>query len=92
MTLALTLAGMPLGPDEIIALAKRLRTMNILKDSSFYQVIDDADRLERLSGAASHCRELVGVARRNGMIEPPRPPSPIDSQSTDHRWSGAPPI
>jgi hypothetical protein len=33
MTSALTLAGMRLGPDEVIALRNRLRTTNILKMS-----------------------------------------------------------
>ena len=39
MMSALTLAGMRLSRDEIIALGKRLQTMNLLKDSSFYQAI-----------------------------------------------------
>ena len=39
MTSALTLAGMRLDSDAVKALGKRLRTMNILKDSSFYQAI-----------------------------------------------------
>jgi predicted transposase YdaD len=39
MASALTLAGMRLDPDVIETLGRRLRTMNILKDSSFYQVI-----------------------------------------------------
>lgn len=39
MTSALTLAGMRLDLDIIDALRGRLRTMNILKDSSFYQLM-----------------------------------------------------
>lgn len=39
MASALTLAGMRLDFDVIDALRRRLRTMNILKDSSFYQVL-----------------------------------------------------
>jgi predicted transposase YdaD len=39
MASALTLAGMRLDFDVVQALKGRLRTMNILKDSSFYQVL-----------------------------------------------------
>jgi hypothetical protein len=39
MASALTLAGMRLDFDVVEALKRRLRTMNILKDSSFYQVL-----------------------------------------------------
>ena len=39
MTSALTLAGMRLDFDVVEAMRGRLRTMNILKDSSFYQVL-----------------------------------------------------
>jgi predicted transposase YdaD len=39
MASTLILAGMRLDPDEIDALKRKLRTMNILKDSSFYQVL-----------------------------------------------------
>jgi hypothetical protein len=39
MASALTLAGMRLDFDVVEALRGRLRTMNILKDSSFYQVL-----------------------------------------------------
>ena len=39
MASALTLAGMRLDFDVVEALRRRLRTMNILKDSSFYQVL-----------------------------------------------------
>ncbi len=39
MASTLTLAGLRLDPDIIGTLGRRLRTMNILKDSSFYQVI-----------------------------------------------------
>jgi hypothetical protein len=62
MTSALTLAGMRLGPDEVKALGKRLRTMNILKDSSFYQVI-----LEE--GREKGRKEGLGQGQRQGRIE-----------------------
>jgi hypothetical protein len=39
MTSALTLVGMRLDADLVETLKRRLRTMNILKDSSFYQVL-----------------------------------------------------
>jgi len=39
MASTLILTGMRLDPDEVTALSRRLRTMNILKDSSFYQVL-----------------------------------------------------
>jgi len=65
MTFALTLAGMRLGPDEIIALAKRLRTMNILKDSSFYQVILG-------EGMEKGRQEGLGQGQLQGRIEEAR--------------------
>ncbi len=39
MASALTLAGMRLDLDVVEALKGRLRTMNILRDSSFYQLV-----------------------------------------------------
>ncbi len=39
MASTLILAGMRLTPDDVDTLRRRLRTMNILKDSSFYQVL-----------------------------------------------------
>jgi predicted transposase/invertase (TIGR01784 family) len=62
MTSALTLAGMRLDPDEIKALGKRLRTMNILKDSSFYQVI-------LKEGMEKGRKEGLGQGQRQGRIE-----------------------
>jgi hypothetical protein len=44
MASALTLAGMRLDPDDVRALGRRLRTMSILKDSSFYRVILEEGR------------------------------------------------
>ena len=65
MTAALTLAGMRLGPHEIISLAKRLRTMNILKDSSFYQVI-------LKEGREQGRKEGLGQGQLLGRIEEAR--------------------
>ncbi len=62
MTSALTLAGMRLGRDEVRALGKRLRTMNILKDSSFYRVI-----LEE--GMEKGRKEGLEQGQRRGRIE-----------------------
>jgi hypothetical protein len=66
MTSALTLAGMRLDPDAIEALRRRLRTMNILKDSSFYQVM-----LKEGREVGLHEGEIKGIRKtliRQGRI------------------------
>jgi len=73
MASALTLAGMRLGPDEVKALEKRLRTMNILKDSSFYQVIlqegmEKGRKEGRKEGREEGRKEGLGQGERQGQI------------------------
>jgi hypothetical protein len=66
MTSALTLAGMRLDAGEIDALTRRLPTMNILKDSSFYPVLK-----EWAAEAREHHGELKGIRKtliRQGRI------------------------
>ena len=58
MTSALTLAGMRLDADVIETLGRRLRTMNILKDSSFYQV------LQKWAGEARERQGEIQEARK----------------------------
>jgi hypothetical protein len=60
MTSALTLAGMRLDSNIIEALGRRLRTMNILKDSSFYQVMLKEGREGEIRGAR---RLLIRLGR-----------------------------
>jgi predicted transposase YdaD len=62
MTSALTLAGLRLSAEEVIALGKGLQTMNILKDSSFYQVILN-------EGIENGRQEALGQGHRRGRIE-----------------------
>jgi hypothetical protein len=60
MTSALTLAGMRLDFDIIDALRGRLRTMNILKDSSFYQVmLKEGRELGLHEGRIKEAKKLV---------------------------------
>jgi len=66
MASALTLTGMRLGPDEVKALEKRLRTMNILKDSSFYQVLQERGREEGVRRGRIH--EARRILIRQGRI------------------------
>jgi predicted transposase YdaD len=65
MMSALTLAGMRLGIEEVKALGKRLRTMNILKDSSLYQVI-------LKEGIEKGLKEGRGQGQRQGRIDEAR--------------------
>jgi hypothetical protein len=60
MTSTLTLAGMRLDRDVIETLGRRLRTMNILKDSSFYQVLQkwEGEARER-GGEIKHARKIL---------------------------------
>ena len=56
MASTLTLAGMRLDPNVIDALERRLRTMNLLRDSSYYQVLqkrgrEEAEKLGEIKGA-----------------------------------------
>jgi hypothetical protein len=60
MTSALTLAGMRLDLDIIEALRGRLRTMNILKDSSFYQLmLKEGREVGRREGEIEGARKLL---------------------------------
>jgi hypothetical protein len=60
MTSALTLAGMRLDPDEVRVLRRRLRTMNILKDSSFYQVLlEEGMEKGEILGQLKQARKLL---------------------------------
>jgi predicted transposase YdaD len=60
MISALTLAGMRLDADAVEAFRGRLRTMNILKDSSFYQVLlKEGRELGRREGEIAGARKLL---------------------------------
>jgi hypothetical protein len=60
MSSALTLAGMRLDSNIIEALRGRLRTMNILKDSSFYQVmLKEGRELGEREGRIKEARSFV---------------------------------
>jgi predicted transposase YdaD len=76
MTSALTLAGMRLGPDDIETLSRRLRTMNILKDSSFYQVLlKEGMEKGEILGQLKHARKLLirlGRLRFGRLAKPTR--------------------
>ncbi len=65
MTSALTLAGMRLDPDAVRTLRRTLRTMNILKDSSFYQVILQ-------EGMEKGRKEALGQGQLQGRIKEAR--------------------
>jgi predicted transposase YdaD len=69
MASTLTLAGMRLDPDVIETLGRRLRTMNILKDSSFYQVILKEGREEgREEGRKEGRKEGIKMGQRQGQL------------------------
>ncbi len=75
MASALTLAGMRLDVDVIEALRGRLRTMNILKDSSFYQVLlKEGREIGEREGAIKTMRKTI---YRHGRIRFGRLPRPI---------------
>jgi predicted transposase YdaD len=60
MLSALTLAGMRLDPELVKAFGTRLRTMNILKDSSFYQVLlEEGKELGEREGELKGARKIV---------------------------------
>jgi predicted transposase YdaD len=62
---------MRLDPDLEKALGRRLRTMNILKDSSFYQVLlEEGRRLGELEGRLKVTREAVHRLGRIRFGEP----------------------
>jgi hypothetical protein len=66
MISALTLAGMRLDVEAVKALRGRLRTMNILKDSSFYQVLlEEGRELGRREGEIKEARKFL---MRQGRI------------------------
>jgi len=76
MTSALTLAGMRLDADIIETLGRRLRTMNILKDSSFYQVLQKWGREEGVrEGEIKQARKILirqGRIRFGRLAKPTR--------------------
>jgi hypothetical protein len=60
MLSALTLAGMRLDPDLVKAFGRRLRTMNILKDSSLYQVLlEEGKELGERQGELKGIRKIL---------------------------------
>jgi hypothetical protein len=60
MVSALTLAGMRLAPEDVRTLGRRLRTMDILKDSSFYQVLQEwAGEARERHGEIKEARKLL---------------------------------
>jgi hypothetical protein len=72
MTSALTLAGMRLDPNEVRALGRRLRTMNLLKDSSFYPVLKEmvAEASERYGEVKGARKLLIHLGRiRFGRLD-----------------------
>src|SRR5262249_28515484 len=66
MASALTLAGMRLDIDIVGALRGRLRTMNILKDSSFYQVLLKEGK--EIGEQEGRIKELMGAIIRLGRL------------------------
>jgi hypothetical protein len=74
MTSALTLAGLRLDPEDVRTLERRLRTMDILKDSSFYQVLQEraGEARERLGKIKQTKKLLIRQGRiRFGRLSKP---------------------
>jgi predicted transposase YdaD len=70
MSRTLALAGLRLDQDQINACRRRLRTMNILKESSFYQLILREGLEEgRKEGQKEGRKEGQKEGRREGQIE-----------------------